>query len=180
MLLKLEEIYNKANYSDEENRARDFAKIYHDASGATRRGSGDPYIVHPEGVASILKAFTNDEILIQAAFMHDLIEDTPVDYDQIVDEINEESADIVNEVSTIEDEKKRFGKQNAIDRELLIMSDRALSLKLADNIYNYSDKAGKDQKERIRHHVAFIKENRKLKKIHKELIEILESLFEYI
>jgi GTP pyrophosphokinase len=167
-------------YTTNENNTHSFAKIYHDATKATRKYSGDPYIVHPEGVAAILKSLGANEDLVQAGLCHDLLEDTEVTWDELKDNVNENVADIVEEVTTDEFIKEKFGKEIAIDKELLHLSNEALALKLADQLYNYSDHADEKQKKRIKHHIKFIKQNRKLKSIHKELIEMLESMFEYI
>lgn len=44
--------------------------------GAVRKGSSLPYLLHPCEAASIVASFTDDEDLIAAALLHDVIEDT--------------------------------------------------------------------------------------------------------
>lgn len=50
-----------------------FAARMHD--GAVRRGSRVPYIVHPMEVAAIAARLTDDEEILAAALLHDVIED---------------------------------------------------------------------------------------------------------
>jgi GTP pyrophosphokinase len=167
-------------YTTNEQKTHEFAKIYHDATKATRKYSGDPYIVHPEGVAAILKSLGASETLVEAGLCHDLLEDTDITWNDLKAQVSEETADIVSEVTTDEELKAKFGKELALDREMIELSDDALTLKLADQLYNYSDHADSKQKRRIQHHIEFIQRNRKLKRIHKELIEMLESMFDYL
>ena len=70
--------------------AIEFALLAH--HGMTRKGSPTPYITHPMEVASIAASMTNDEEVLAAAMLHDVVEDTPY---------------------TIEDIRNRFGKRVA-------------------------------------------------------------------
>jgi len=54
-------------------KALDLALTAHD--GQTRK-SGEPYIVHPILVAAITAKISNDETMVQAALLHDVVEDT--------------------------------------------------------------------------------------------------------
>ena len=40
------------------------------------RKSGEPYIVHPILVAAITAKVSNDEMMVQAALLHDVVEET--------------------------------------------------------------------------------------------------------
>lgn len=53
-----------------------FAAVAH--SGMTRKGSRIPYLAHPIEAASIVAEMTDDEELIAAAVLHDVVEDTEV------------------------------------------------------------------------------------------------------
>ena len=47
-------------------------------SGMTRKGTGIPYLSHPVEAASIIAEMTDDQELIAAAVLHDVVEDTEV------------------------------------------------------------------------------------------------------
>ena len=53
-----------------------FAANAHD--GATRKGSGIPYIVHPMEAAAIAATLTDDPQVVAAAVLHDVMEDCGV------------------------------------------------------------------------------------------------------
>lgn len=159
-----------------------FAYIYAKAKhkGQFRKKSGEPYIVHPKGVFNILKAFGASEDVLTAALLHDTVEDCGVSINELEELFGKRVAELVSEVTTDSKEKETLGKELALDREMYNVSDDAVTLKLADQLYNYSDRADLKQKRRIQHHVEFLKNNRKLNKIQREIIERLESMFEYM
>lgn len=70
-----------------------YATIHH--RNASRKGKNIPYIIHPLEAMSIVSSITDDNELIAAAALHDLIEDTDVTYDDIKTEFGERIADIV-------------------------------------------------------------------------------------
>ena len=58
-----------------------FAAIAH--QGAHRKGSRIPYLSHPIEAAAIVSELTDDEELIAAAVLHDVVEDTPVTLEEV-------------------------------------------------------------------------------------------------
>ena len=62
-------------------RAAEFAAKAHE--GALRKGSRIPYISHPMEVAMIVALITDDKDLIAAAYLHDVIEDAGVTYQEL-------------------------------------------------------------------------------------------------
>ena len=68
-------------------RATIFAAKAHD--GVRRKGSGMPYILHPMEAACIVSAMTKRSDLIAAALLHDVLEDTPVTYEELKEEFGE-------------------------------------------------------------------------------------------
>ena len=61
-----------------------FAKYCHSEMNQKRKGSGEPYFVHPKGVAKIVMDNGGNEDQIIAAFCHDLLEDVPfVSYEEL-------------------------------------------------------------------------------------------------
>lgn len=62
-------------------RAVMFAAAAH--SGMTRKGSRIPYLSHPVEAAAIVAEMTDDEELIAAAVLHDVVEDTPATSEEV-------------------------------------------------------------------------------------------------
>lgn len=52
-------------------------------SGAKRKGTNVPYIVHPIETAAIVSAMTDDQEIIAAAVLHDVLEDTDATEDDL-------------------------------------------------------------------------------------------------
>lgn len=61
-----------------------------------RRGKGFPYIAHPLEAMSIVSTITNDQELLAAACLHDVIEDTEFTYEDIKERFGQRVADLVN------------------------------------------------------------------------------------
>lgn len=68
--------------------------------GQKRKVSGVPYIVHPYGVAFLLAHYTDDEDVIIAGLLHDVLEDVP-EYTEVMlrDEFGDRVCQIVKEVT---------------------------------------------------------------------------------
>jgi (p)ppGpp synthase/HD superfamily hydrolase len=99
-----------------------------------------PYFSHPARVAltvAVKFGCTDDEILA-AAFLHDVLEDTLVDYDDLLRKFNKEVADTVAALSKdprlVEPERER-----RYDEQLAKASWKTKLLKLADVYDNLSD-----------------------------------------
>ena len=60
-----------------------------------RKGNNIPYILHPLETMGIVATITDDQELIAAAALHDLIEDTDITYEDIKKEFGVRVADIV-------------------------------------------------------------------------------------
>ena len=152
-----------------------FAKRRHDDTGAIRKVSKEPYWVHPEGVAKIVMEHGGSDLEIKAAMAHDTMEDAGVSYDDMVEKFGEEVASIVKEVTNDKDEIAKIGKERYISEELCRLSPEALTVKLADMLYNMKDSPTEKNYERMRKNVAFLMMNRHLDGKHLELAqEIME------
>jgi guanosine-3',5'-bis(diphosphate) 3'-pyrophosphohydrolase len=105
------------------------------------RKTGEPYILHPVAVASILAALRMDHYSVAAAVLHDTIEDTPLTKEEITDQFGSEIADLVDGVTKLD--KMKFRTRREADAEsfrkmLLAMSRdlRVIFIKLADRLHN--------------------------------------------
>lgn len=152
-----------------------FAKRRHDDTGAIRKVSKQPYWVHPEGVAKIVMEHGGSDLEIKAAMAHDVLEDTGESYEDMVEKFGEKVASIVKEVTNDKDEIAKVGKEKYISEELCRLSPEALTVKLADMLYNMKDSPTEKNYERMRKNIAFLMMNRQLSGKHLELAqEIME------
>lgn len=88
-------------------KAIEYTTIHH--QGQYRKGSQKPYAMHPVSAAMALQfAGIQNEHVIVAALLHDLLEDTEVSYDDLVEEFNEHVARLVASVS---EENTSVGKK---------------------------------------------------------------------
>lgn len=75
----------------------EFAKAAH--AGAVRKGTGDPYIVHPFEVCCIASNATDDVDVLITALLHDVVEDTDHSLDEIRQRFGDRVAEFVNDES---------------------------------------------------------------------------------
>jgi GTP diphosphokinase / guanosine-3',5'-bis(diphosphate) 3'-diphosphatase len=119
-------------------RAYQYAEAAH--AGQQRR-SGEPYIVHPVGVAEVLAELGMDTATIVAALLHDVVEDTDLTVAHIGSEFGDEAAALVDGVTKLDriQTASREEQQAESLRKMLIAmaSDfRVLLIKLADRLHN--------------------------------------------
>jgi GTP diphosphokinase / guanosine-3',5'-bis(diphosphate) 3'-diphosphatase len=124
----------------------DFAALRH--NGQLRKGeSSTPYINHPIQVANLLAnhAGETDPVLISAAILHDVVEDTvnsPGERDELINQISEIfgeeilslTLEVTDDKTLAKQERKRLQVESACHK-----SDRAKKLKIADKIMNLRD-----------------------------------------
>jgi|APGre2960657373_1045057.scaffolds.fasta_scaffold115134_2 (p)ppGpp synthase/HD superfamily hydrolase len=119
-------------------RATLFADQAHD--GQLRKFSGLPYISHPMEVMQIVRGVCNDDDVLAAAVLHDVIEDCGVTYTDLMLEFNENIAHLVYQVTNAANDEDGDRIVRAyINRNVMAnASDDAQTLKLADIISNLS------------------------------------------
>ncbi len=105
------------------------------------RVSGEPYLSHPVAVATIVAELGLDSTSAVAALLHDSVEDTRVELEQIQREFGDDVARIVDGVTKLD--RLRFGskeaQQAATMRKMLVAMARdwrVLVIKLADRLHN--------------------------------------------
>lgn len=106
-----------------------------------KRASGEPFIIHPYEVASIVaKEIPLDDITVAAALLHDVVEDTKFTYEDVKAEFGETIADIVDGATKIEGMFENYeAKQVENYRKMLLsMSNdiRVILVKFADRLHN--------------------------------------------
>lgn len=112
-----------------------------DAHDGQSRASGEPYIYHPLAVARILAEMHMDQKSIISALLHDVIEDTRFDKEQITKRFGEEVADLVDGVSKLTHmefaTKAEAQAENFRKMMLAMVKDiRVIIIKLADRLHN--------------------------------------------
>ncbi|MDY6991359.1 MAG: bifunctional (p)ppGpp synthetase/guanosine-3',5'-bis(diphosphate) 3'-pyrophosphohydrolase [Pseudomonadota bacterium] len=108
--------------------------------GQTRR-SGEPYIFHPIAVTYILGQMRMDVQTLCAALLHDVIEDTGVSKETLINEFGEQVAELVDGVSklsSIQFETREQAEAASFRKMLLAMNRdiRVIIVKLADRLHN--------------------------------------------
>lgn len=119
-------------------KAATFATEAHGSINQRRKYTDEYYIVHPAAVARMVASVTDDEAMIAAAWLHDVVEDTPVTLATIHDYFGPDVATLVSEltdVSTLADGNRKVRKQMELEHTRQA-SPRAKTVKLADFIDN--------------------------------------------
>ncbi|MFW6085392.1 MAG: RelA/SpoT family protein, partial [Gemmatimonadota bacterium] len=106
-----------------------------------KRSSGEDYITHCVAVASILGEIHPDTVSIAASFLHDVVEDSEVDVDEIRQEFGEEIATLVDGLTKISRVEFRSLAERQVEnyRKLLLsmaQDARVIIIKLADRLHN--------------------------------------------
>jgi len=117
----------------------EFAKQHH---GEQRRKSGELYITHPLAVAQIVAEELHlDSESIEAALLHDVIEDTDATYDDVAKLTSPTVADLVEGVSKltrIQYATKEDEQMENLRKMLIAMSKdiRVILIKISDRLHN--------------------------------------------
>ena len=112
-----------------------------EAHSGQLRNSGEKFFIHPVNVAIILAELNMDTSTIIAGLLHDVIEDTPITYDDVGKEFGYEIADLVEGVTKlkkIEYKTKQENQAENLRKMVLAMSKdiRVIIVKLADRLHN--------------------------------------------
>ena len=133
-----------------------------------KRDAGEPFIIHPVAVASILTDLKLDSATITTGLLHDTIEDTHATYKTVEKEFGKEVADLVDGVTKISQlEGKAILNSKAENFRKLILATskdiRVLLVKLADRLHNMRT-------------LNSVPDSRKRSRIAKETMEIYAPL----
>ena len=115
--------------------------VARDAHSGQMRSSGDPYITHPVAVAGILADMRLDYETIMAALLHDVIEDTHHNKDDLSAQFGQTVGELVEGVSKLD--KIQFSSTKEAQAEnfrkmimAMVKDIRVILIKLADRTHN--------------------------------------------
>ncbi len=136
----LQTIYDNYTGADRECLVR----AYHYAEQAhsgQKRASGEAYFIHPCAVAQILIELGLDSATVAAAFLHDVIEDTPVTEEDISRTFGDEILALVSGVTKLDKIvfKSREEEEAENFRKIFVAMAkdiRVIIIKLADRLHN--------------------------------------------
>src|SRR5947209_2340600 len=119
-------------------RAFQFAAAAHEGQ---QRRSGEPFIMHPVGVATICAELRLDEQTIAAALLHDVVEDTNTDLAAVREEFGDEIAQLVDGVTKLTrvqfQSREQAEAENYRKMVVAMAADvRVILVKLADRLHN--------------------------------------------
>ncbi len=120
-----------------------------EAHAPQKRKSGEPYIIHPILVATITALVSSDESMVIAALLHDVVEDTEYNIEEIEEIFGADVAHMVEGLTKIEDirevelvasssDKKLISSARTFQKMLIssIKDVRVLVVKLCDRLHN--------------------------------------------
>ena len=137
-LLAEVESYTASVDRDLVTRAFSFAAAAHEGQ---QRRSGSDFIEHPAGVARICAELRLDEQTIAAALLHDVVEDTDTDIEDVRAEFGDEIARLVEGVTKltrISFQSREQAEAENYRKMIVAMSEdvRVILIKLADRLHN--------------------------------------------
>ncbi len=160
-----------------ERRAFYFAARSH--GNQKRKFSYDFYVHHIRRVAATVKEFTDDEELVAAAYLHDVVEDTPVTTEEVCSLFGTRICTIVEELTDDKGMRREMGRLEYVRDRVSRMSPDALLIRLADRMDNLQDMADAPSSFRKRYVeetkalVEAVKSRRDLTGAHLRLLERL-------
>jgi (p)ppGpp synthase/HD superfamily hydrolase len=129
-------------------RAVSFAARCHE--GQFRKDGCTPYVAHPVRVALVVRHVFGEADLtaLVAALLHDVIEDTTTDYDDLIEQFGVAAADAVAAL-TKDSRLPEHEREQAYDQQLEQASWQARLIKLGDVYDNFCDSSSGQQRQKF-------------------------------
>ena len=118
------ELINKAIY---------WAKKYH---GDQKRKSGEAYYTHPLEVAYMISEHKLKTDVIVASILHDIIEDTPVTAEMILDNFGQRIAEMVDRLTRDRPEGIKLSVEEILNNAYKHKDKEVLLIKFIDRLHN--------------------------------------------
>jgi hypothetical protein len=129
-------------------RAKEFAVQAHTRIVHLRKYTSAPYAVHLEHVALLVAAATDDPVTLAAAWLHDVVEDTPTTLEDLEREFGRPVAELVESLTDVSRpaDGNRAARKGKDLQHLAQASPTAKTIKLADLVDNCRDICRHDRK----------------------------------
>ncbi len=164
------ELESIISYLTKQEKAKvvDALRLSQDAHSNQLRKSGDPFITHPLEVAKILTSIKLDADSIVAGLLHDTLEDTNLNIEEINKKFGNEIVELVEGLTKINKYSLRVKNQKFGEnyKKLILATTkdlRVILVKLADRLHNMRT-------------IHFIKDENKKTKIALETLEVFSPL----
>ncbi len=154
--------------NEEKDKVRHALKLSEEAHSNQLRKSGDPFITHPLEVAKILTSIKLDADSIVAGLLHDTLEDTNLNIEEINKNFGNQIVELVEGLTKINKfslkvNNQKFGENY---KKLILATTkdlRVILVKLADRLHNMRT-------------IQFLKDENKKTKIALETLEVFAPL----
>jgi (p)ppGpp synthase/HD superfamily hydrolase len=114
-----------------------FARRVH--TGQHRKQTGEQFVEHPIAVARLLSERGYDGPLIAAAYLHDVVEKTPVELDEIRERFGPEVAGLVDSLTEDPDIDGYGARKRALRERILHAGGESVTIYAADRVANMRD-----------------------------------------
>ena len=154
--------------TEEKDKVRHALKLSEEAHSDQLRKSGDPFITHPLEVAKILTSIKLDADSIVAGLLHDTLEDTNLNIEEINKNFGNQIVELVDGLTKINKYSLKVNNQKFGEnyKKLILATTkdlRVILVKLADRLHNMRT-------------IQFIKDANKKTKIALETLEVFAPL----
>jgi len=153
---------------EEKNKVKHALRLSEEAHSNQLRKSGDPFITHPLEVAKILTSIKLDADSIVAGLLHDTLEDTNLNIEEIDKNFGSQIVELVDGLTKINKYSLKVNNQKFGEnyKKLILATTkdlRVILVKLADRLHNMRT-------------IEFIKDQNKKTKIALETLEVFAPL----
>jgi len=154
--------------TEEKNKVIHALRLSEEAHSNQLRKSGDPFITHPLEVAKILTSIKLDADSIVAGLLHDTLEDTNLNIEEIYKNFGDQIVELVEGLTKINKYSLKVNNQKFGEnyKKLILATTkdlRVILVKLADRLHNMRT-------------IKFIKDENKKTKIALETLEVFAPL----